>query len=404
MNRRRQECHHLHHKILLMKSHPPALVQGGDGVGPVAEAEALPLTGPPNPPLKATFLSPPAAEDTGKRQRASLGRKQCTLCKRSTPWMCEECKKMGRSSLPVTFDEQIRLQRQQDTNHMPVQRCSNAIYTHYKALSCDYSGMLIKQLCEDRAGRVAPSQRERGLGYADPWHRGLTLEGKGLLSQEIRMVVIQGPRSVKEDTECMVQEAEKYKAEDDVQCDKVSAKNGLESCVFNVKSTVEDEKLAGKISEDDKPPQTSVTHVNYGVREKVQLVRHFSTPIECRMEDLLHSTSSACQHEQYSVKVKADEVKPEESSDWCQLADKSVPGASLSSSFLTSMDNDTKTKECRYSDANADTKRVKVKKILLVDIMQVNTGKMNMKANREQATHINRQGRSQEHKGNSEKQ
>lgn len=50
----------------------------------------------------------------------------------------------------------------------------------------------------------------------------------------------------------MVQEAEKYKAEDDVQRDKVAAKNGLESYAFNMKSTVEDEKLAGKISDDDK--------------------------------------------------------------------------------------------------------------------------------------------------------
>ncbi|XP_041849461.1 heat shock cognate 71 kDa protein-like isoform X2 [Melanotaenia boesemani] len=50
----------------------------------------------------------------------------------------------------------------------------------------------------------------------------------------------------------MVQEAEKYKAEDDVQRDKMSAKNGLESYAFNMKSTVEDEKLAGKISDDDK--------------------------------------------------------------------------------------------------------------------------------------------------------
>lgn len=50
----------------------------------------------------------------------------------------------------------------------------------------------------------------------------------------------------------MVQEAEKYKAEDDVQRDKVSAKNGLESYAFNMKATVEDEKLAGKISDEDK--------------------------------------------------------------------------------------------------------------------------------------------------------
>uniref|UniRef100_A0A672K6X7 Heat shock cognate 71 kDa protein n=1 Tax=Sinocyclocheilus grahami TaxID=75366 RepID=A0A672K6X7_SINGR len=52
-------------------------------------------------------------------------------------------------------------------------------------------------------------------------------------------------RLSKEDIERMVQEAEKYKAEDDVQREKVAAKNGLESYAFNMKSTVEDEKLKG---------------------------------------------------------------------------------------------------------------------------------------------------------------
>ena len=50
----------------------------------------------------------------------------------------------------------------------------------------------------------------------------------------------------------MVQEAEKYKAEDDVQRDKVSSKNTLESYAFNMKSTVEDDNLSGKLSEGDK--------------------------------------------------------------------------------------------------------------------------------------------------------
>uniref|UniRef100_A0A8B9R973 Heat shock protein family A (Hsp70) member 8b n=1 Tax=Astyanax mexicanus TaxID=7994 RepID=A0A8B9R973_ASTMX len=59
-------------------------------------------------------------------------------------------------------------------------------------------------------------------------------------------------RLSKEEIERMVQDAEKYKAEDDVQRDKVAAKNGLESYAFNMKSTVEDEKLKGKISDEDK--------------------------------------------------------------------------------------------------------------------------------------------------------
>ncbi|CAK6435363.1 unnamed protein product [Pipistrellus nathusii] len=59
-------------------------------------------------------------------------------------------------------------------------------------------------------------------------------------------------RLSKEDIERMVQEAEKYKAEDEKQQDKVSSKNSLESYAFNMKATVEDEKLQGKINDEDK--------------------------------------------------------------------------------------------------------------------------------------------------------
>jgi L1 cell adhesion molecule like protein len=54
-----------------------------------------------------------------------------------------------------------------------------------------------------------------------------------------------------EDIEKMVADAEKFKAEDDVQKERISAKNGLESYCFNMKSTVEDDKFKDKISESD---------------------------------------------------------------------------------------------------------------------------------------------------------
>merc|ERR1712066_577413 len=41
------------------------------------------------------------------------------------------------------------------------------------------------------------------------------------------------------------------KAEDDKQKDRIAAKNGLESYCFNMKSTIEDEKLKDKIEEGD---------------------------------------------------------------------------------------------------------------------------------------------------------
>merc|ERR1711913_91857 len=58
-------------------------------------------------------------------------------------------------------------------------------------------------------------------------------------------------RLSKEDIERMVSDAEKFKAEDDKQKDRIAAKNGLESYCFNMKSTIEDEKLKDKIEEGD---------------------------------------------------------------------------------------------------------------------------------------------------------
>merc|ERR1712172_403378 len=59
-------------------------------------------------------------------------------------------------------------------------------------------------------------------------------------------------RLSKEDIERMVSDAEKFKAEDDKQKERISAKNGLESYCFNMKTTIDDEKMADKISADDK--------------------------------------------------------------------------------------------------------------------------------------------------------
>uniref|UniRef100_A0A2K5ZPT0 Heat shock-related 70 kDa protein 2 n=1 Tax=Mandrillus leucophaeus TaxID=9568 RepID=A0A2K5ZPT0_MANLE len=59
-------------------------------------------------------------------------------------------------------------------------------------------------------------------------------------------------RLSKDDIDRMVQEAERYKSEDEANRDRVAAKNALESYTYNIKQTVEDEKLRGKISEQDK--------------------------------------------------------------------------------------------------------------------------------------------------------
>ncbi|KAF8571781.1 hypothetical protein P879_02961 [Paragonimus westermani] len=59
-------------------------------------------------------------------------------------------------------------------------------------------------------------------------------------------------RLSKQDIDRMVSEAEKYKAEDERNRERVAAKNGLESYAYSMKQTVEDDKVKDKISESDR--------------------------------------------------------------------------------------------------------------------------------------------------------
>jgi len=64
-------------------------------------------------------------------------------------------------------------------------------------------------------------------------------------------------RLSKEEIERMVNDADKFKAEDEKQKERISAKNGLESYCFNMKSSMDEENLKEKISEDEKRTITS---------------------------------------------------------------------------------------------------------------------------------------------------
>ena len=59
-------------------------------------------------------------------------------------------------------------------------------------------------------------------------------------------------RLSKEDIEKMVQEAEKFKDEDNKIKARIEAKNGLENYIFQMKNTLNDEKLKDKFTDDDK--------------------------------------------------------------------------------------------------------------------------------------------------------
>jgi len=59
-------------------------------------------------------------------------------------------------------------------------------------------------------------------------------------------------RLSKEDIERMVADAEKYKAEDEAAAERITAKNGLESYAYNLRNTLQDEKVGGKLDAADK--------------------------------------------------------------------------------------------------------------------------------------------------------
>merc|ERR1719297_224540 len=59
-------------------------------------------------------------------------------------------------------------------------------------------------------------------------------------------------RLSKDEIEKMVTDAEKFKADDEKQKERISAKNGLESYCFNMKTTIEDDNLKDKLADSDK--------------------------------------------------------------------------------------------------------------------------------------------------------
>merc|ERR1711902_38083 len=58
-------------------------------------------------------------------------------------------------------------------------------------------------------------------------------------------------RLSKEDIEKMVNDAEKFKDEDDKQKERISAKNGLESYIFNLKSSLDNEEIKTTLTSEE---------------------------------------------------------------------------------------------------------------------------------------------------------
>merc|ERR1711860_483653 len=74
---------------------------------------------------------------------------------------------------------------------------------------------------------------------------------KGSGKQEKITITNDKGRLSKEEIDRMVNDAEKYKNEDEVQKERISAKNGLESYIFNLKSTLDQDQVKTTLSGDE---------------------------------------------------------------------------------------------------------------------------------------------------------
>merc|ERR1711974_487648 len=78
-------------------------------------------------------------------------------------------------------------------------------------------------------------------------------------------------RLSKEDIDRMVNDAEKYKAEDEQQKDRISAKNGLESYIFNMKSSLGEEQIKSRLSGEEVNTITTALDETMGWLDRNQL-------------------------------------------------------------------------------------------------------------------------------------
>ncbi|XP_070536292.1 heat shock cognate 71 kDa protein-like [Ptychodera flava] len=115
-------------------------------------------------------------------------------------------------------------------------------------------------------------------------------------------------RLSKEEIERMVLDFEKYKNEDEAQRERISAKNNLESYCFNMKKTVEDEKLKDKISDEDK------TKIVEKCQEVITWLDSNQTAEKDEYEDRLKEIEGICKP--IIVKLYQTQVARESSTDY----------------------------------------------------------------------------------------
>ncbi|CAH8330415.1 unnamed protein product [Eruca vesicaria subsp. sativa] len=95
-------------------------------------------------------------------------------------------------------------------------------------------------------------------------------------------------RLSKDEIEKMVQEAEKYKSEDEERKKKIEAKNALENYAYNMRNTIRDEKIGEKLPVGDKKK------IDDSVEEAIQWLDRNQTAEVDEFEDKMKELESLC--------------------------------------------------------------------------------------------------------------
>ncbi|CAN4084396.1 unnamed protein product [Withania somnifera] len=95
-------------------------------------------------------------------------------------------------------------------------------------------------------------------------------------------------RLSKDEIDRMVRDAENYKAEDEEVKKKVEAKNGLENYAYNMRNTVKDEKIASKLTAEDKEK------IEHSVQEAIEWLDKNQLAEVDELEDKLKELEGIC--------------------------------------------------------------------------------------------------------------